>query len=213
MQSNLRVIGESTLTDGIYNNINIVGICNIYGSIESNRTKVIGELKIKKNLNSKFIKIIGTLDVDENCKIDEANILGSVKVKQNFNCNILNLNGVLSINNDCNAENAIIHGVIEIKGLFNVDSIEFKSKCESTINEIGGKKLTVKKPITGIFNDKVILNAKTIEFDEIDIDFVKADVIRGKSINIGSHCEINKIEYSNSLNVKDGAKILEKYKF
>ena len=46
-----------------------------------------------------------------------------------------------------------------------------------------------------------------IEGDTIYVDTAKIGVVRGKHIEIGPKCEIDKIEYSESLKIHESAKI------
>jgi cytoskeletal protein CcmA (bactofilin family) len=51
------------------------------------------------------------------------------------------------------------------------------------------------------------LEADTIEGDEIFLENTKARVVRGKKIQIGEGCEIESVEYSESLEVAPGAHV------
>ncbi len=56
------------------------------------------------------------------------------------------------------------------------------------------------------------LEADTIEADEIFLENTKARVVRGKKIQIGAGCEIESVEYSESLEVAPGAQVKEQKK-
>ncbi len=56
------------------------------------------------------------------------------------------------------------------------------------------------------------LEADTIEADEIFLENTKARVVRGKKIQIGEGCEIESVEYSESLEVAPGAQVKEQKK-
>lgn len=56
------------------------------------------------------------------------------------------------------------------------------------------------------------LEADTIEADEIFLENTKARVVRGKKIQIGEGCEIESVEYSESLEIAPGVKIKEQKK-
>lgn len=51
------------------------------------------------------------------------------------------------------------------------------------------------------------LEADTIEGDEIFLENTKARVVRGKKIQLGEGCEIETVEYSDSLEVAQGASV------
>lgn len=56
------------------------------------------------------------------------------------------------------------------------------------------------------------LEADTIEADEIFLENTKARVVRGKKIQIGEGCEIESVEYSESLEIAPGAQVKEQKK-
>ncbi|MCS6903353.1 MAG: polymer-forming cytoskeletal protein [Candidatus Bipolaricaulota bacterium] len=53
------------------------------------------------------------------------------------------------------------------------------------------------------------LEAETIEGDEIFLENTKARAVRGKKIQIGEGCEIESVEYSESLEIAPGAQVKE----
>jgi len=56
------------------------------------------------------------------------------------------------------------------------------------------------------------LEADTIEGDEIFLENTRARVVRGKKVQIGEGCEIELIEYSESLEIAPGAQVKEQKK-
>ncbi|MFQ6090422.1 MAG: hypothetical protein ACE5LD_03185, partial [Candidatus Bipolaricaulia bacterium] len=56
------------------------------------------------------------------------------------------------------------------------------------------------------------LETELIEGDEIYLEWTKAKTVRGKKITIGEGCEIERVEYSEKLEVADGAEIKEQVK-
>lgn len=53
------------------------------------------------------------------------------------------------------------------------------------------------------------LEADTIEGDEIFLENTRARVVRGKKVQIGEGCEIESVEYSESLEIAPGAQVKE----
>ncbi len=56
------------------------------------------------------------------------------------------------------------------------------------------------------------VEADTIEGDEIFLENTRARMVRGKKISVGEGCEIEYVEYSESLDVIDGARVLHQTK-
>ncbi|HIC96284.1 TPA: hypothetical protein EYP12_06635 [Candidatus Bipolaricaulota bacterium] len=56
------------------------------------------------------------------------------------------------------------------------------------------------------------LEAELIEGDEISLEWTRARTVRGKKIEIGEGCEIERVEYSEELRVSPGAEVKERVK-
>ncbi|MCL0069946.1 hypothetical protein M1O56_05235 [Dehalococcoidia bacterium] len=57
-----------------------------------------------------------------------------------------------------------------------------------------------------------ILETELIEGDEILLEWTRAKTVRGKQIVIGEGCEIERVEYSESLEVDESARVGERVK-
>jgi len=75
--------------------------------------------------------------------------------------------------------------------------------AESSADEIGGGKITVKKKRNSLLplfkGSEGSLRAKVIEGDEVSLENTKADVVRGNKVKIGQGCEIGLVEYRSDL--------------
>jgi cytoskeletal protein CcmA (bactofilin family) len=131
----------------------------------------------------KKMKILGLLEVGEKLTGDEANIKGSI-----------------TVNGDVEYEAFDSSGGFGIKGLLTADTINIALRFgESSAQEIGGGKITVRKRRNSLFpfgKDVGSLTANIIEGDEIFLENTKADIVRGSKVNIGSGCQIGNVEYS-----------------
>ncbi len=54
------------------------------------------------------------------------------------------------------------------------------------------------------------LESEVLEGDSLELEGVKAKVVRGKSVVIGEGCVIDKVEYSDTIEVKEGSRVEEK---
>ena len=56
------------------------------------------------------------------------------------------------------------------------------------------------------------LTANAIEANSVSLESTRAKVVRGAEVSIGSGCEIDRVEYSVSLNVAEDAIVRERVK-
>ena len=131
------------------------------------------------------------------------------------------LSGGFKVENDVEAEKVTISGSGTIKGLLNADEVEISAGYREgsiTIGGIGGSRVLIKKPepfsLFGIalsmkpsYTQSVVTD--TIEADEVDLESTRARIVRGVNIRIGKGCEIDRIEYSGTIEHEPSAVIRE----
>ena len=129
-------------------------------------------------------------------------IRGSVKALS------VELRGAGSIKKDVSCENARLTGASTVGGLLNAEEI-YIELGRVHIGEIGCTKLEVREKEVrfGHSNNSPLLECKSIEGDDITLTYTVADVVRGKNIKIGRHCDIKRVEYSENIEVDDSSAV------
>lgn len=124
------------------------------------------------------------------------------------------LEGAMKIGGDCEVETARLNGAVTIGGQLNADRIAINLHGKSSIKEIGGEMITVKRENHVILHlDKWIkplsreLNTELIEGDVLELEYTKANVVRGNTVIIGPGCEIGVVEYNKELRVSKEAAV------
>jgi cytoskeletal protein CcmA (bactofilin family) len=217
-KQNLIINGSGSYGGGIYNKIKIRGdgtitadfeceVFKTFGSSDAlkngkaNLFDVFGETEVRGNLICNVMKIFGTTEVGGNATIKKAKVLGTFDVGESFSGEEADIKGTLTVNGNTEFEVFKSTGSFEIKGLLNAGTIDVSLRYGSSIaNEMGGDKITVKKKSSFLPFAKGggTLEAKVIEGDEIYLEYTKADVVRGKIVQIGEGCEIGLVEYQDS---------------
>ena len=209
---NIRIVGESTLGEGPYNRISIVGKGHAHDRLGCKELSVQGEINVAGDLTCETAVLRGAMTVGNECTIQDAKIMGEAYV-ENWKSNTSRVWGRLAVDSQCAAEQMVVRGVLDVKGLFNFDKARILSDHSSHIHEMGGHTLEVRRSKYFFFlprlRKQAVLKAKSIEVDDIDIDFTHAEIVRGSRIKIGKNCRIGKVEYSESLIVEEGA-VVEK---
>lgn len=192
------------------------GSAKINGDITSQHAVIHGSTKVQGNFSSDEIEIHGDTTIDGNAFFRKMQIKGHTRLKQSLKGDNILLEGIIKIAGDCEVEKAVLNGAFTIDGLLNADHVEITLHGKSSAKEIGGEVITVKRNRHPILHlDKLIktlskeLHANIIEGDEIKLEYTKAKVVRGNTVEIGPGCEIEFIEYSSNLNVSEMA-VVEK---
>lgn len=211
--NDLHISGMGKATGGTYNNVQIDGMTTVNGDIECQTFISNGKSTVNGNINANSLSIKGLSKIEGNIQATKMQIDGSVKLDGNLKGEQINLNGMVNIDGDCEAEEFLADGGFTIDGLLNAGHINIKLRGKCRIEEIGGENIVVTKEKSGTsFNIigsifPIHLITDSIEGNKIQLEFTKAEIVRGNEIIIGPGCEIETVEYKSSLYIDDTAKV------
>jgi len=210
-----KVTGDLTAED-----IKISGAGKIQGKVEANTIAASGSAVFSEDVIADEMKISGSARVDGQVKVKELKCSGSFKTGKGISSEYIKVSGNLRTEGDVEAEIFKASGGFRIGGLLSADRVEIKLGGRCEVREIGGEKIEVTRGgwrEKGILLDGLIklftgggnaeLHAQLIEGDEITLEDTTADTVRGKTVEIGPGCNIETVEYSESLRVADGATV------
>lgn len=210
-----KVDGSITTTD-----FGISGSGKVTKDLKCAKGKISGSGKIEGSVYGGSFSISGSGTVDGSFKGDELVINGSGKIGGKISGIKVRLLGAIKVGEGIEGDIIDIRGSLRTKGMVNGDQVNIEVGGITEIEEIGATKVTVVKTIQGIGpfsrfilnlfreRDYDCLKVKVIEADEIYLENTVADVVRGNKIIIGQGCKINKIEYSESLELKNETSIV-----
>lgn len=161
------------------------GVCRLTGDLEVHRLRISGSLQIGGKLSGEDLQVSGTLQ-------------GSA-----LHCREIAASGKLRLTHGLEAEKVRISGIVEVDGLLNAEIIEIQPTRFSHLTDVGGSEIRILDRSVGL-RVPGCLSARSIEGDTIELEYVKADVVRGKHIRIGKGCKIGRVEYSGSLEAAPG---------
>ncbi len=240
-RADLKIIGNNSASGGRYDSAKVIGNGLITGDLDCITFKGVGDSRLQGNLKAGTAKITGSLHVEGKADADDMRVTGDLKLDGDFHarhCHLrggfttkasvkaddLSLMGLINVRKNCEAETFNGEGQIRIDGLLNADRIEIKTYGPSRISEVGGDRINIGKGSATSFGKMIkvllipsnwgnaMLSANSIEGDDIRLSSTKAKVVRGKDVVIGSGCEIDLIEYTDSLQVDRGSIVKEKKK-
>ncbi len=211
--TDLKINGRASSAGGKYNAVIINGEGRIDGDLDCIKLKINGRCDINGNVKADSVDIYGTNSIKGNLEAEKAKIYGNADIEGNVSVDKAETYGSISVDGDCNAEVFKIEGTFAIEGLLNAGELELSLYGASKACEIGGENITVKRKgksgflgLKGMIQGKE-LTVETIEGDEIYLENTQAKVVRGNNIKIGPGCEIELVEYKNSLKQDEKAEI------
>ncbi|WP_412518761.1 hypothetical protein [Staphylococcus simulans] len=235
MSQSIRGMGTKRLEDQTYDTITLLGEVEFPFETSVNHIKMTGEITAldqididKINLIGNFTghksahvttaSIIGEVEVAENLTFELLKVTGTIETPANLNGNKLKLIGGLKTAGHCEVDELNINGRVEVKGMLNADTIDITVQQDSYAREIGGNIIKIRrqekekkkfKLITVISTQKepAYLTTEVIEGDRIEVNRVKAKVIRGDHIILHEDVEVETVEYTKTLECAQSAKI------
>jgi cytoskeletal protein CcmA (bactofilin family) len=232
---NLNIDGMGTSGGGEFDTINIRGMGTITGKVKAGSIDVDGAGKFQDQVICDEINISGTSSFKDEVKTElfkvngNISVAGDISATEVFIAGIAHFEGTLksegikiegkcTIKENCESEVFDVEGQIKIGGQLNADAIRINTYYKSEINEIVGSAIEVKrsgnivtetiaKVLDTVFVNNLAVN--TIEGDSISIDHTNARVVRGENIVIGENCDVELIEYTDTLKQHPRAKVGE----
>lgn len=181
---------------------------------------VSGSTHVDGNVDGGDLSVSGSLRIGGDVKAEKATVSGSLHIGGEFAAREVRAAGELTVDGGCSAEKFRAEGGLRIDGLLNAGTVELRlHPFGNRIKEIGGESIRVEKghrilgPLLRAFvGSAPILTTETVEGDEIYLEHTKAHIVRGKRITIGGGCEIDLVEYDESLDKDSGAVVRESKK-
>ncbi|MDU2688961.1 MAG: hypothetical protein E7C44_15955 [Paeniclostridium sordellii] len=208
--------GVGSSGGGKFEDINISGVYSLKGDIICNKLDVSGVLKNSKNIQCEEFKVSGVLKSSESLKAQSINVSGVATIGKNIKSQKIFGEGCIKVKEEIESEKIDLQGNIICEGLINCEDFYLFTEGESKIGEIGATNIEIcggekSRNIFNIFIPKRIKNnhayIKVIEGDNIKLSNCDVDIVRGKNIVIGENCKINKVEYSESIDINELSKV------
>ena len=195
--------GEGTLTENVTcKTLKTFGSSDIKENVEADQISVFGESKIKGNCTAPVLKVMGQLTVDGDLTSQTTKVRGSLEIGNNFRGDAADVKGELTVQGGAELERLVLTGRLQVSGMLNAGDLDLQLKFDdSRVEEMGGENIQVRRKNAPLPFGKTegALQAKVIEGDDLYLEYTKADIVRGKRVTIGKGCEINLVEYSQTL--------------
>lgn len=237
-ERNVTISGAGRIEGGSYGTVKIAGSGKVVGDVTAEEFKSAGSAKVEGNLRAQRFEAAGSFKCEGDFEVEEGEAAGSFKVTGKVKAKELKLagsaqarsitggylraGGTLSVQENVEVETFRIIGAFEVGGLLSGDRVEVELEGRARAREIGGEKILVRagqKNWGGLLSGALgllfgrgspkELTVETIEGDEVELEATQAKLVRGGKVKIGPGCRIERVEYSESLEVAPGAVVKE----
>jgi cytoskeletal protein CcmA (bactofilin family) len=210
--------------DLVARELHVSGTGKVEGRTEVGRIAASGVAKFEQDVVAEEISASGAMKVEGSVRVKELKTSGAFKATGSIHAEYVRSSGDLHSGGDVEAEIFHATGGFDIVGLLAADKIEIRLGGHCRAREIGGERIEVRAGAWGeggfilgalvrAFAAKPVqLTAQLIEGDDVVLESTTAETVRGKRIEIGPDCHIETVEYSESLNVHEDAKVATKRK-
>lgn len=142
------------------------------------------------------VKIAGSGAVTGAIRCEVFSCAGSGRVQGDLDCT-----GKVSMAGSMHVGGSITAHEIALSGSCRVDC-DFDEKINGFLHTLFGK----------IFKSSGVLKTDVIEGDDIELDCVEANVVRGRTVVLHGNTNIARVEYTESCTVDEGARVGETVK-
>lgn len=234
------ISGAGKIEGGTYGTVKIAGSGKVTGDLSAEEFRAAGSAKVEGHLKAKRFEVAGSFRCEKDLEVEEGEAAGSIHVGGKVRAKELKLagsaqvqaitggylraGGALTVAETLEVETFRLSGAFEIGGLLSADRVEVELEGRSRAREIGGEKITVRvspkglggflSQTLGLFFGKTVkeLEVETVEGDEIELEATRAKLVRGGKIKIGPGCQIDRVEYTESLEIAKEAVVKEEVK-
>lgn len=224
----IRISGSGKVTGDVKcNEISVSGSGRIEGRVDClGKIGISGSGVISGDIHCSEFRISGATKAEGNISAQSVHSSGSLSVGGWINADEIVVSGAVSARGDISGERITISGGVKTEKLISGQNVEirlggYNGQC--CIGEIGGGNIMVTRradeQISGFFgklfrNNRNVPMAKigSIEADNIDVSYSEIDKIVGARVKIGPCCEVERVEYTESLEVDESSTVKETVK-
>jgi len=204
---NYKCAGSCVLGPGRYDYISASGSLMITGDIIAERISVSGALKSEGSVKVKTsLRCAGATKINGDVIAESISAAGVFRAKKVFG-ETVKLSGAIDVEK-IKGESVQIGGYVSADHISGEEIVIKLSKKKSMVEEIHGEEIEVECE-RGFFRKcSGRLEAKRIEGEEIRLENVVVDVVKGESVIVGDGCVIGRLE-AEDMKISKNSKVKE----
>lgn len=234
--SDLKIAGTGNATGGRYGKVRIDGSGQINGDIECVDLVANGNMSVNGSLMTQKLRVNGSGTVHGAVEAESLNVAGNLSLKDQLRSRFIEIGGHCSIHGDLESERLTLSGNLrghgdvrsewaELRGSFNISGrlhlgngdIRLFGRCKAL--EVIGDRITVRRKGKRLWEMLSFslsgprLEARVIEGDVLDLEYVEADMVRGNRVILGKGCKVRQVEFRDELSRDPEAEIGTAHRF
>lgn len=185
------------------------GAVRIAGSAQCGQLSASGSFHVETAMQVQTrASVSGSVQIGTQLTADEISASGCLQAGS-VRCRSYSGSGSCRISGDLEAETVSLSGGVEISGLLNAESVALSPNRLVRIGAIGGGQIRILPERTsgflGLFRSTPdCARIGTIEGDDVELEYVEAEIVRGRNVRIGKGCRIGHVEYGAALTAEPG---------
>lgn len=185
--------------------------------------RVSGSASFEGEVKAGEVRISGAFSCGALNVKDKLSVAGALKCEGDIKSEGIDVAGRVTVHGDVEAEAVSVSGVIDCDGLINAEEVMIEYERGMRIGSIGGSKIVICSANDGkrhklrlpLFSKIARKGSHTvtvdgaIEGDNIAVEGVRAERVSGRAVAIGDDCEIELVQYSESIEISKSARVLK----
>ena len=218
---NIKVSGVGSVANGEYEHVSLHGNVKLFGLVKCKSLTARGKARGEQIVCDKNIKAAGSGTFTGKVTAQEIKAsghytFGSDVIAQNS----LHCAGNVKCTGDMEAEKIKIRGCLQCEGLLNAEDFDVKFDSTTRLGSVGGKKISIRlKLMQKILQCIAIFplfirkwRARThvkfaVEGDDIFMNHTVCPRVTGKNVCIGRGCNIDLVQYNETVKISKNSKV------
>ena len=219
----VRISGSGRITgDIVAKSVHVSGSAHAMG-VEAEEIRASGSFCAEGDVKAGSIHVSGSGRIDGSVEAGSIHVSGAFHAKNAVSAGEIHTSGSIHAESGMEADKIFLSGGAHIEGLLNADEIDIRLGGNFAIGEIGGEYIRIKKGDHRInlafqffgLNKRFtsnMLQTSSIEGTEVVLENTICPIVRAKYAYIGEGCEIERIEYEETLEIHESAIVKEQIK-
>ena len=196
----MKISGSSSMPGGEYGRVSISGAGKVQGSLKCEELHCSGAANVQGDVDC-----AGELCTSGAGKVAGNVRCGSLTSSGSFSAQSVQVEGLASVSGSLRTEQALTADEIRASGSLEAGSVHCRALRSSGACRVSGDVEAETAVILGLFRTTPgRARIGSIEGDDIELENVEAEIVRGKYVRIGQGCRIGTVEYGENLEAEPG---------
>lgn len=201
----MKISGSGKIPAGEYSDIGISGSGDLYGVVQCHSFQSSGSAKGEQIICAGELKVSGSGSFCGDVSANNVSVSGSLL------CSAITVDDTLAVSGSLRAKTVTaksmtVKGAVNCDEHLRADNVSISYGGKMSIGSIVGGKIHMRKSRSCLMMGNVHV-ATSIEGDEVTLERVNCPRVTGCAVRIGKGCQIDLVQYSDTLEISKRAKV------